>query len=183
MTLPITLIAARSFDNAIGRNNDIPWKLPTDMAIFKEATRQHPVIMGRRTWQSIPKRFRPLPDRTNIVLTGQPELVEEGPSTFTAYNFLEAVAIAQYAAATIRAGQIFVIGGEAVYTEALPYATNIILSEVDCTVPDATAHFPKFDEDDWTETYRRAYSEECDDYGFTYRILRRKHPTTQILPG
>lgn len=105
-TPTIAAIWAQSADGIIGADNTIPWHVPEDLAYFKAATAGHPVIMGRRTWESLPAAYRPLPGRTNIVLNFTPELI--GPATEVAGDLDEAVAIAGEADGAER---VWVIGG------------------------------------------------------------------------
>lgn len=184
MPTPITLYAARSFDNAIGRNNAIPWNLPTDLALFSVATRGKPVIMGRRTYQSLPPRVRPLPNRFNIIVTGQPELVRRHPDAIVAQDFWTALKLAQLSASLRFSEEICVIGGSSIYQEAMRFADKLVLTEVDTTVPDADTHFPDFNEDEWRETKSESYvANDRDEYGFTYRVLERISSITQPQGG
>lgn len=141
----LTLIAALSRNHCIGKSGAIPWRLPEDQKRFKELTLNHVVVMGRKTWESLPEKFRPLPGRTNVVLTRQadyalPEGVARFPSlpeALTAYPDQ----------------QIFVIGGTEIYAQALPLADRMELTHVDMDVK-GDAFFPAFSTDDWTETSR-----------------------------
>ncbi|MGI5129660.1 dihydrofolate reductase [Pseudonocardia sp. CA-107938] len=112
----IGLIWAQSANGVIGRDGTLPWHLPEDMAHFKTVTAGATVLMGRRTWESLPPRFRPLPGRRNLVLSRTPQEVETFPD-------LEAA----LAAAT---GDVWVIGGAAVYAAALPRADRIEVTEI-----------------------------------------------------
>ncbi len=115
----IGAIWAQTAGGVIGRAGGMPWSLPEDMAFFRRTTTGHPVIMGRRTWESFPERFRPLPGRTNIVITSSPERVEHGRSpgsVLTAPSYAEAVRLARTSPGAER---IWVIGGGEVYRQAL----------------------------------------------------------------
>lgn len=136
----ISIIAAMSEQGrVIGRANDLPWSkpLPPDMRRFKELTKGHPVIMGRRTWESIPERFRPLPGRDNFVLSTMPRA--KFPQAWLAHTLDQAIELAEESAA----GEIFVIGGGKVYAEALPKADRLYLTLVD-EEPEGDAFFPDY---------------------------------------
>jgi dihydrofolate reductase len=129
----VGLIWAQTPDCVIGADNAIPWRLPEDTAHFKAATLGHPVVMGRKTWISLPPRFRPLVGRRNIVVTRDPEWATEGAER--AGSIAEALELA--AASSPRAaptGTAWVIGGGEIYRAALEHATMLSVTEVDATV-------------------------------------------------
>jgi dihydrofolate reductase len=119
----VSLIWAQSTSGVIGRAGGIPWRLPEDQARFKRLTMGHTVVMGRRTWESLPARFRPLPGRSNVVLTRQADFVADGARV--AANLDEALIDPQ----------TWVIGGEQVYTLAMAQATRCEVTEVDIDLP------------------------------------------------
>jgi dihydrofolate reductase len=139
------LIAAVGRNLAIGKDNQLLWSLPEDMKFFKETTQGATVIMGRKTWESLPPRFRPLPGRRNLVITRQRDYQAPGAETFN--DLLPALEVASSDAA------VFVIGGAELYALALPYAQRLVLTEVD-SAPEADAFFPAFSRDEWVETAR-----------------------------
>ncbi len=120
----INLIYARAANGVIGQDGTLPWHLPEDMAHFKRQTAGAPVIMGRKTWDSLPPKFRPLPGRTNIVVTRQASLVAEGAQR--ASGLREALSMCE------RAGtpEAWVIGGAQIYAEAAPLAQRAIVTEI-----------------------------------------------------
>ena len=130
-------IVAANPSGAIGRKGDLPWHLPEDLRHFKELTMGHPVIMGRKTWESLPKR--PLPGRRNIVVSRNPEYKAEGAEVFPSVE--EAVAACREIP--------FIIGGEAVYRAAIPFCTRLYLTEVGHEVDDADAFFPPLSGNEW----------------------------------
>jgi dihydrofolate reductase len=137
----ISLIAAIGKNGELGKDGKLLWHLPDDMRRFKELTMGHPVIMGRKTWESLPEKFRPLPGRTNIVVTRQ--AVYEATGATVADSFEAA------RAATARApgsDEIFVIGGGELYTAALPFANRLYLTLVDDDA-DADTFFPPYEQD------------------------------------
>jgi dihydrofolate reductase len=131
----VGLIWAQSPDGVIGADNSIPWRLPEDTAHFKAATLGHPVVMGRKTWISLPPRFRPLVGRRNIVVTRDPRWATDGAEC--AGSITEALELAatpspqQQAAPT---NTTWVIGGGEIYRAALAHATMLSVTEVDATV-------------------------------------------------
>ena len=123
MTRPrIGLIWAQARGGVIGKDGAMPWHLPEDLAHFKRTTLSHPVIMGRKTWDSIPPRFRPLPGRTNIVVTRQPDWHESGSQT--APSLREALQQCD------NAEKVWVIGGAQIYAQALPLADELVVTEI-----------------------------------------------------
>lgn len=146
MTAPkrrnINIIVAVTADNAIGRNGDLVCRLSPDMRHFRQLTTGHTVIMGRRTWQSLPNGA--LPDRNNIVLSTDPRFNAPGAQTFISLDdALKAVSADE---------QVFIIGGAQVYSTALPIAERIYLTQIDIAAPDADTYFPDFDPERWEET-------------------------------
>lgn len=135
------LIWAQSTSGVIGRDGGIPWRLPEDMARFKDLTIGHTVVMGRRTWESLPPKFRPLPDRRNVVLTRNPRYRAEGAEVVTAVEDALAVPDA------------WVIGGSEIYHLAMPAATRCEVTEVeiDLRLDDGDALAPMLDES-WVGT-------------------------------
>ncbi|TKW68680.1 MAG: dihydrofolate reductase [Paracoccus denitrificans] len=137
----LTLIAARARNGAIGKNGQIPWHIPEDLAFFKRETLGGAVIMGRRTWESLP--FKPLKDRLNLVVTSTLDLPGHAvPDLDTA---IETARAAGYA-------RLYGIGGERIYRDLLPRADRLLITEVDTVVEDADAFFPAFDEGEWRES-------------------------------
>ncbi|GGC86489.1 dihydrofolate reductase [Tersicoccus solisilvae] len=126
---PIGLIWAQAHGGVIGRDGGMPWHVPEDLRHFSARTTGHPVIMGRTTWESFPDRFRPLPDRTNIVLTRNPEVDPEG--AVVAGDLTTALADAARAPGAER---VWVIGGSAVFTEAEPLADVAVVTDLDLDV-------------------------------------------------
>ena len=120
--MPLHLIYARAANGVIGKDNRLPWHIPEDMAHFKQLTQGCPVIMGRKTWDSLPPRFRPLPGRTNIVVTRQADWQAEGANRAASLDD---------AVAQCDTGQtIWVIGGAQIYAESLPLADRLEVTEI-----------------------------------------------------
>ena len=119
----LNLIFACARKGVIGLNNTLPWHLPEDLAHFKKTTLGQPVIMGRKTWESLPPKFRPLPGRTNIVVTRQTDW--QAPGAHVAHSMAQALAVCSTEA------EVWVIGGAEVYAQALPLAQRAVITEID----------------------------------------------------
>ncbi len=146
----ISVIAAIGSDHAIGKDNELLWSIPDDLKRFKALTSGHPVIMGRKTWEAIPEKFRPLPGRTNIVITRDPAYPAEG--AVLAQSFPEALSLARDAEG---ANEIFAIGGQQVYECALPFAARLYLTVIDGE-KEGDAFFPRYEEEFTKEVARDA---------------------------
>ena len=140
----LNLIYARAANGVIGKDNALPWHLPEDMAHFKRMTTGCPVVMGRKTWDSLPLKFRPLPGRRNIVVTRQADWQADGAER--AAGLHEAVALCADAA------EVWVIGGAQIYAEAAPLARRAVVTEIDRDF-DGDAHAPSLDAG-WREVAR-----------------------------
>ena len=145
----ISLIAALASNRAIGKNNALLWQLPEDLRHFRETTRGKPVIMGRKTWESLPEPFRPLPGRHNIVVSRDPAYQANGATLAASLD--DAV---RQAAAQTRAEEVFVIGGAELYRQALPLADRLYLTEIEQDF-DGDVFFPDFSPQDWEEISRQ----------------------------
>ncbi len=159
----IALVAAFGKDTrAIGKDGKLLWQLPEDLARFKQLTQGHPVIMGRKTWDSLPSKFRPLPGRTNIIVTRIEDYPTEG--AVVAHSLPEALSLAKRAEG---ADEIFVIGGGELYRAALPFADRLYLTLVES---DATGDtfFPAYTDDFTTVLHDEPHASED---GLAYRFL------------
>jgi dihydrofolate reductase len=146
--MPLHLIYARSRNNVIGVNGDLPWHLPEDLAHFKRTTLGQPVIMGRVTWQSIPEKFRPLPGRTNVVVSRQTDFVAPGAQVV---NSLQA-ALNLFPADEV----VWLIGGAQLYAQAMPLAQQLVVTEIDADYA-GDAFAPAVDASEWKETQRTSH--------------------------
>lgn len=137
----MVLIAAVGRNKELGKNGELLWHIPGDLKRFKDLTTGHPVIMGRKTWESLPEKVRPLPGRANIVITKQSGYQATGAMVVN--SFEKAV---EKASETEGSEEIFVIGGGEIYREALPYASKLYLTLVDAHA-EADTFFPPYEND------------------------------------
>jgi len=160
---------ARARNGVIGRDGTLPWRLKSDLAIFRAITMGKPVIMGRKTWESLPKK--PLVGRTNIVLSRDGSFEPAG--ALVCEDFSEAVAIAKEQAEEDGAREVCVIGGASLFELALVKARRLYLTEVDAEVEGDVTLSP-IDESRWTEVRsERHEASEVDEHPFTLRVLER----------
>ena len=165
----VALVAARGRNGVIGREGGLPWRLGSDLALFKATTLGKPVLMGRKTWDSLPKR--PLPGRANFVLSRDGAFAPQG--AVVGEDFVDLLSMAREQAAEEGAPEVCVIGGEALFALALPRARRLYLTEVDAD-PGGDARFPNFDETAWREVKREPHpAGEADDHAFVFRVLER----------
>jgi dihydrofolate reductase len=165
----IALVIARAENGAIGRGGDLPWHLGTDLKQFRKITMGKPVIMGRRTFASLPKV---LDGRLNIVLTRNAAFA--APGAVMAYNLDEALDVARKHAAKTGAGEIMVIGGDDVFRAAMPLAERIYLTEVHAS-PHADVFLHEFDLSGFRELSRERHAAgPKDDHPFSLVVLERK---------
>jgi dihydrofolate reductase len=165
----IVLVAAVADNGVIGRDGSLPWWLPGDLKHFKKITMGKPIVMGRRTFDSI---GRALPGRSNIVLSANASFRADGVRV--APNLDRALAIADAEAKRLGVDEIAVIGGRALYDETLPRAARIYLTEVHAK-PDGNVHFPSFDRSQWNETKREGpWQREHDAHPYSFVVLDRR---------
>jgi dihydrofolate reductase len=144
----VALIASVARNGAIGKDNALLWRESEDQKRFRRLTLGSPVIMGRLTWESLPDRFRPLPGRRNIVLTRDPQWQAGGAE--------KAASLDTALAALADAPKAFVIGGAEVYAQALAFADELLLTEIDADL-DGDSHFPAWSRADFNEVAREAH--------------------------
>jgi dihydrofolate reductase len=157
-------------NRVIGRDNSLPWRLPVDMRHFRELTTGHPVLMGRKTFESL---GRSLPGRTNIVITSNRHYAAQG--CLVANSLDEALALA-VSHTRPDDPQIFVIGGEKLYSQMLPRADRLYITLVDAEI-EGDARFPDFDLTEWRETQAVAHpADEKNPYACVFQTLERKTP-------
>jgi len=160
----LAIVAAIARGGVIGRENAIPWRISEDSKRFRDLTMGHPVVMGRRTWESLPDRFRPLPGRRNVVVTRNPEWSAEGAE--------RAGSLEEALHALGGEARVFVIGGTQLYASALPLADELLLTEVDADVAGDTL-FPPFDRSQYEEVSREPHvSESGTPFAFVAYVRR-----------
>ncbi len=153
-----------------GFENRLLFRLKADMANFRKVTAQTPLVMGRKTWESFPKR--PLPGRPNIVVTRNPDF--EAPGAFVFSSLLPALAAARAMAARAGIGEVSIVGGAEIYAAGLDVATHITLTEVDAE-RQADVFFPEFDRREWRETSVQRFEADADnEAAFVIRELERR---------
>jgi len=161
--MPLHLIYARAANGVIGKDNRLPWHIPEDMAHFKQLTQGCPVVMGRKTWDSLPPRFRPLPGRTNIVVTRQGDWQAEG--AHRAGSLAEALALCD------TSKTVWIIGGAQIYAEALPLTDCVEVTEIAQDF-DGDAYAPVLGAE-WVETAREHHvSTNGLPFSFVTRVRR-----------
>ena len=161
------MIAAMGTNRVIGKDNDIPWHLPDDFQYFKDTTNGHTVIMGRKNWESLPDPFRPLPKRTNIVITRQSDYSADGAQVVRSLD--EALKLAK----ETNDSEVFIIGGGEIYRQSLEIANQIYLTEIDGDF-DGQTTFPTFDMSEWKEVSREHHPiDDKHAYSFDFVIYQK----------
>jgi dihydrofolate reductase len=166
--MKISLVAAVAENYVIGKNNDLPWHLPDDMKFFMATTKGHHVILGRKNYESLPEKFKPLPNRSNVVVTRQKDFKAHG--CLVVHSIEEAFQIAE----ENKESEVMVIGGSDIYNLALPYAHRLYLTEINAKV-DGDVYFPEFDKTIWKEISRVQHSQDDRHaYSFDFVVYERK---------
>lgn len=161
----ISHIAALAKNRVIGKGNDLPWKLPDDMKVFKERTLNHTVIMGRKNYESIPSKFRPLPDRENIIITRQKYY--EAPNCVVVNSISEAI---NFSSQRLNRLEIFIIGGAEIYNQTIDMVDRLYLTEINAEI-EGDVYYPDFDRSQWLETARLHHpADEKHKYAFDFVI-------------
>ena len=164
----VILIAALTRQGVIGREGALPWHLPQDLAHFRELTRGHPVIMGRKTWDSLPPRFRPLPGRRNVVVTRQTHWEAEGAQ--------RAASVEEALHTLADADRVFIIGGSQIYAQALNRADTLELTIIDQDIQ-GDVRFPEWSTRDFEEVRRESHPASPPQYlPFAFVTYRRRTP-------
>jgi len=164
--MKIALIVAVSQNNVIGRDNQLPWHLPEDLQYFKSVTMGKPILMGRKTFDSI---GRPLPGRKNIVITRDPQWTAEGVEVVNSLE--DAMAAGAEACEATDSDEIMVIGGAQIYRDCLPMADRLYLTRVEAEV-EGDAFFPKIDFNQWQKTAEKT-PKTIDKYDYRFLVLER----------
>ena len=163
----ISIIVAASLNNVIGKDNTLIWHLPADMKYFKEKTSGHCIITGRKNYESIPEKYRPLPNRTNIVITRQKDY--QAPGAIVVSSLKEAIEKAK----EIEKETIFIIGGGEIFTQSLDIADTIFLTRIHENF-EGDVFFPELNLNQWKEVYKSdCESDEKNKYDYSFIILER----------
>lgn len=163
----VSAIAALSKNKVIGKDNDLPWRLPDDMKFFMQTTKGHHVVMGRRNYDSLHEKYKPLPERTNIVITRQTNFVAPGCIV------LHAVEPALEIAKKNSEQECFIIGGAEIYKLAMPHTTRLYMTEIDAVI-DGDTYFPDIRKDEWKEVSRKHHpADERHAYAFDIVVYDR----------
>ena len=171
----ISLIAALTTNRVIGKNNDLPWHLPDDMKYFMNTTKKHAVIMGRKNYDSLPAKFKPLKERHNIVVSAQPAYKADGATVVSSWQ----AALDEAALHTPAGGEVFVIGGAQIYQLAMSTANRLYLTEIQTTL-DGDTFFPAFDKSDWIEKSRAHHpADSRHPYAFDFVVYDRRNKFQQ----
>lgn len=168
VAIELAVIVAAAQNGVIGRNNTLPWHLPEDLRYFKRTTMGKPIVMGRKTYESI---GRPLPGRTNIVVTRSSQWSAEGVNVV--HSLGDALSLAQDVAANEGAQELMVIGGAEIYRTALLAADRLYLTEVHAEV-EGDAYLPQIDWTAWREVFRERHeASENNPYGYSFVVFER----------
>jgi dihydrofolate reductase len=168
--IPVAAIVAAADNDVIGRNNALPWDLPGDLAYFRRRTLGKPILMGRRTYESI---GRPLPGRSNIVISRNTRFAPEGVRVVDSMD--AALDLAQDIALIDGSEELVVIGGAQIYSLALPLARRLYLTRVHA-LPAGDAHLPPIDWSEWREEEREEIAAEADRPAHTFLTYTRNRP-------
>jgi len=165
----ISIIVAVSENNVIGKDNTLVWHLPADMKFFKEKTTGHTIITGRKNYESIPEKFRPLPNRTNIVITRQTDY--SAPGAIVVHSLEKAIEKAKETGDK----EIFIIGGAEIFEQSLRYTDRIYLTEIHHTFEGDT-FFPKPSAENWKEINRiKGFRDEKNLYDHDFVTYEKIH--------
>ncbi len=167
--MKISIVVAVAENDAIGGGGDLLWRLPKDMQYFKTVTMGHHVVMGRKTYESIPEKFRPLPGRVNLVVTRQKDYVAPGCKVVSSVE--EAVKFAEANEET----ELMMIGGGEIYREVFGIADKLYLTKVHHTFRNADTFFPEVTKFRWQPVFReRHFADEKHLYDFEFIVLEKK---------
>lgn len=161
--MEIVLVVAKSENNVIGVDGDLPWKISADLKHFKAVTMGHPIIMGRKTWDSI---GRPLPGRRNIVITRRDDLVIDG------VDVVKSIDEALQTCRAENAEKAMIVGGGQIYADIIDRADVIELTEIHAEI-DGDTYFPEISADEWSETARESFPRDGDTPAYSFVTLKR----------
>ena len=166
--MEIAMIAAVAENGVIGKDNDLVWSLPDDMKYLMNTTKDHFILLGRKNYESLPPKFRPLPNRTNVVITRQPAFQLD--NAFVVHSLKEAIDLCKKE----NQEKIFVIGGGQIYEQALPQTDTLYITEIHHSF-DGDTFFPDYDKNEWKEVSREHHEkDERHKYSFDFVVYKRK---------
>ena len=165
--LPVSLIVAATRNQVIGLENQMPWHLPADLRYFKQCTLGKPIIMGRKTWESL---GRPLPGRLNIVISRQADVALAGAEVFA--DLASAIERGQAWAAQQGVDEVMVIGGGQIYQQAIAFAQRVYLTRIELELEGDT-FFPVLDAEDWQQTSAETHPAQDTEPGYTFEVWQR----------
>jgi dihydrofolate reductase len=166
----ISIIVAAAENGIIGKGNTLPWHMPADMKYFREKTMGHCVVTGRKNYESIPDKFRPLPGRTNIVITRNKNF--QAPGAVVVHSLKDAIDFASQK----REPELFIIGGGEIFREALPVTNTVYLTRIHKTIEGDVA-FPELKSNEWKESARRDFlADEKNPADFSFLEYTRVNP-------
>ncbi len=168
-SLPVSLIVAATRNQVIGRDNQMPWHLPADLRYFKQCTLGKPIIMGRKTWESL---GRPLPGRLNIVISRQLDTELAGAEVFA--DLETAIKRAKEWAAQQGVSEVMVIGGGQIYQQALALAQKVYLTRIELEL-EGDAFFPVLDVQQWQQIDAQTHPAQNEEPGYTFEVWQRTH--------
>lgn len=145
------MVAAVAANLVIGKDNDLPWHLPDDMKFFMNTTKGHHVILGRKNYESLPAKYKPLPNRTNILVTRQQDF--EAPGCIIVHNVEDALRLTRERNEV----EAMVIGGAEIYRACLPYANRLYITEIQAEI-EGDVYFPEFNRSEWREVSRQHHA-------------------------
>ena len=165
--MKITLIVAHDQNKAIGKAGGLPWHLPRDLKWFKRHTVNKLIVMGRTTWEGL--SIKPLPSRTNIVMTSQDDYNAEGAVVCNSLHGVLLVALAK------QIDELLIAGGGEIYNLFYPLADEMIITEVDTKIKQADTHFVDYKQKDWYESFQESHPEDDKHaHSFTFKVYKRK---------
>jgi len=163
----ISIIVAVAKNGVIGKNNDMPWHFPDDMKYFMQTTKNHHVILGRKNYDSLPLKFKPLPNRTNIIVTRQENFIV--PNCIIVHHIEDGVALAHKNGEQ----ELFVIGGAEIYKLALPFTDTLYITEIDAEI-DGDTYFPSWNKNEWKEISRQHHPiDEKHQFAFDFVVYQK----------
>ena len=166
--MKISIVVAVAENNAIGKNKGLLWHLPKDMEFFRSVTYGHHVLMGRKSYESIPEKFRPLKGRVNIIVTRQKDFRAEGCKVVS--GFEEGIEFAKDSGEE----ELMILGGGEVYKQLLQKTDKIYLTKVHHSFPDADTFFPELEKSEWKEVNNEKHpADEKHKYDFEFTVLER----------